>query len=166
MKYVFYGLFICIFYSCNTAIDKHKSDIVDSIVKAYAKRDSLIKHFRPIIQGVWDNEDFTDKVRSQLLQPADSINPYITTMDIEVDRIFANELIVAVGYSDGRGDDFTLKFQSGKRPNSIICENQYELVYRIVKSDTVLYLFSKEQGKTNALKFRKVLNYFPRFQQQ
>ncbi|MES2279090.1 MAG: hypothetical protein V4592_23865 [Bacteroidota bacterium] len=164
MKRLLYGLLITsICQSCIFKTDKRSEMILDSIGKANAKNDSIIKHFRPIIQGVWDNEGFIDKVTSRSLLPIDSLNPYIVAMNIETDRIIGDKLVVGVGYSDRRGENITFKFQNGKRRNSLVTDTKYELAYSIIKSDTVLYLFYDEQGKTKALKFRKTLNYFPRF---
>jgi hypothetical protein len=144
-------------------VNKRQSEILDSIGRATVKNDSLRKKFSPIICSVWDCQDFFKKEMYRSLIPADSLNPYIVTMNIENEKIIGNKVIVGVSYSNRSGDDVNFEFFSKSRPNRIAFNSKYELGYQIIPNDTILYLFYKDQSEAKVFKFTKTLNYFPRF---
>ena len=123
---------------------------------------NLVKEFRPIIQGVWDNQKETERIFSKDQSIRDTSAQCISTLDIETQNIVGNVLLVHVGLCNGQGTDMMLKFEPGKHTRTILLDDHYELGYRVASGITTLIVYYNFKGKTKVFEFVKMLNYFPR----
>jgi hypothetical protein len=146
-------LFLFAVTGCN---NKSKEEIVS---------ESLMNEFRPIIQGVWNNEKEMEKIGTNDQNARDTSNQCVSVMDIETKKIVGTTLSVGIGLCNGPGTDMMLKFDPGKHTHTIIIGDHYELGYRIASGITTLILYYDFNDQHNAYGFVKTLNYFPRFEQ-
>jgi hypothetical protein len=124
---------------------------------------ALIKRFKPIIQGVWVEKEYIDKIiktRSPLASE-DKVGD-ITTMYINTDRINGDSLIVPTG-DNHEGSQITVKFYPGKKPSSIRISEGGELGYTIEKGDTIMFYTRLDDQTKKIIKteFIKSLNKQP-----
>jgi hypothetical protein len=164
MKNILYVLLIInLLISCksNTKQIPAKDSTINT--QSVNQAQALIKRFKPIIQGVWVEKDYIDKIiktRSPLASE-DKVG-YITTMYINTDHINGDSLIVPTG-DNHEGSQITIKFYPGKTPSSIRISEGGELGYTTEKGDTIMFYTRLDDQTKKIIKteFIKVLNKQP-----
>ena len=162
MKNFLYALLASgIFYSCKSNTNQTAKDT--SSARDSKQTQALIRQFKPIIQGVWIEKNYIEKViktRSPLAA-ADEIKGN-TILYINTDHLKGDSLIIPAG-DNHEGTQFTVKFHPGKSSGSIKISEGGELGYSIKKGDTILLLsfFDDQQKKMITTKFIKALNKQP-----
>lgn len=160
MKNTLYVLLITgLFLSCKSNTKQEVKDSTNTIKPGVDQTQDLIRKFKTIIQGVWVEKDYVDKVikTKSPLAAEDEIGD-ITTMYINTDHIHGDSIIVAMG-DNHEGSERILKFQPGKT-SSTIKFGSGELGYLIEKGDTILLVswFNDQKKKNVITKYSKALN--------
>lgn len=124
---------------------------------------ALIGKFKPIIQGVWVKADYLEKIKeTKSPLAASSFASWITTLFINCDSIKGDELKVLAGYGNHDSGDVTIKFEHGKKPETILFDD-HDLSYTISNGDTVLFLpqFDERKKIYFSRKYVRVLSKQP-----
>jgi len=167
-NFLFPFLVLSVFLSCKSNKTQTSKDSV-VITSISAPAESLIKEFKPIIQGVWVKADYIAEIAKTKspLEAFAKASP-ITTMVIETELIKGDSILIAVGYGNHEGGSLIIKFRKGHANHSIIVCNTsgpmedgyYELQYSVDKKDTVLTLntIDKNKNVVESAKYFKAFN--------
>ena len=165
MKNIFYFLLITsLFLSCKSNIKQEvKDSTTTSKPAATNKTQSIIAKFKPIIQGVWVEKGYIEKMikTKSPLAAMQMANDFVL-ININIKNIKGDSLIVPNGDTH-EGSQFTIKFQSGKSPSTIKVLEGGEIGYSIDKGDTTLYFsrFDEQKKRNVTTKFVRVLQELP-----
>jgi len=101
MKNIFYAfIFISLLFSCKSDIKQKAQDTIKT-KSVNGQSETLIKKFKPILQGAWVNTEFIDAIeetKSPVLAYTKAAN--ITTMLIDTKGIKGDTAIIDVGYGN------------------------------------------------------------------
>jgi len=167
MKNLLFAFFISgIFFSCKGSKDQSAKDSIgtDSLANT---QEALIKKFGPIIQGVWVEKGYIDKL-GETKSPIASTDfeGYISSMKINVGQNAVDSITVPAIWGNHEGGDTRLIFKPGKQKNTLLFRlgeqgNLGELAYSIENNDTILTTYlpdEKRKGKFFISKYIKIFN--------
>jgi hypothetical protein len=164
MKNIIYVLLIIsLLISCRSNTKQIPAKDSTTNAQSVYQVQALIKQFKPIIQGVWVEKEYIDKIIKTRSPLASEGNVgYITTMYINTDHINGDSLIVPTG-DNHEGSQITIKFYPGKTPSSIKISEGGELGYAIEKGDTIMFYIRTDDQTKKVIKteFIKALNKQP-----
>lgn len=151
------------FISCKSNSKKPGKDSLANNSSAKNQSEELIKKFKPIVQGVWVNADYVEKViRTKSPLAAADLATWITTFYVNTDQITGDSIKFIAGYGNHDSGDVTIKFQPGKAPGTILFNGQ-DLSYSIENGDTTLLVPQYDEAKKQYFKtkFKRILQRQP-----
>ncbi|AMR30285.1 hypothetical protein A0256_02035 [Mucilaginibacter sp. PAMC 26640] len=140
MKRAFFGCFLLIaIVSCTQAPQKPLKK--GSPAGTFSPTQQLIKHLKPVYEGVWVRRNYIEKVKQthSVLAAVDLV-PGVNGIQIDTAKVSGDSLQVAVGWDNHVPGRITLRFRPGKKPKTVVF-GEDELGYNITKQDTTLILY-------------------------
>jgi hypothetical protein len=162
-KIIFLCFIASVFATCKNNSKSTTNDSLRNSLATKKQTDSLIKKFKPIIQGVWVKADYINKlIKTKSPLAASDLAAGLTTIYINTGDIHGDSIVSMAGYDNHDGANATIKFQAGKNQSTIIF-NGRDLGYAIENGDTVL-IFSQYDNKKERffkVKYIRVLKKQP-----
>lgn len=110
-------------------------------VKGITPTQQMIKRLKPVYEGVWVRRNYIEKVKqSQSVLAAVDLVSGVNGIQIDTAKVSGDSLQVAVGWDNHVPGRLTLRFHSGKNPNTVVF-GEDELGYNIQNQDTTLILY-------------------------
>jgi len=156
-------LVICLLGACKSKTTPTVEDSLKNSVAIKSQTDSLIKKFKPIVQGVWVKADYVEKViKTKSPLAASDLAAWITTFYVNTDEITGDSIKFIAGYGNHDSGDVTIKFQAGKTPGTILFNGQ-DLSYSIENGVTTLLVpqYNETKKRYFKTKFIRILKKQP-----
>jgi len=156
-----------VFISCKSNSKTPVKDTLKNSAAANHQADSLIKIFKPFIQGVWVKSDYVNDLKNTR-SPFASKEKLGGVASLIINLADERTDSTHIGYSlnNHEGSDFVLYFKKGQMETSLktglpdydIKSNFYELGYSLIGNDTslVLYHYNKERKIINKIFYTRV----------